>query len=288
MRRFAFAAIGLALTAAPAFAEEGRVLRDRPTSKGAGAGQTIDLYLCDEGKAAPLMIFVHGGGWRIGDKKRVQLKPAAFNERGYHFASLNYRLEVGFREQAQDVADGVAWAAARMKKAGASAPIFIMGHSAGAHLAALIATDPRYLKKRGLGTDALAGVVLLDGAGYDIPRHIAESGPRARRLYTTVFGEDPKEQAAASPARQVARAGVKPPPFLIIHVARRADSRAQSHLLAKRLKAAGGEARVVPAEGKTHGSLNKELGAKGDAPTREVFRFLKRRAAGSTRDKTAY
>ena len=93
-------------------------------------------------------------------------------------------------------------------------------------------------------------------------------------MYTTVFTEDEATQKDASPITHVAGdKGI--PPFLILHVAGRRDSKAQSDGLAARLREAGVEAKVVPAEGKTHATINRELGQPDDAPTKDVFEFLR-------------
>jgi acetyl esterase/lipase len=125
------------------------------------------------------------------------------------------------------------------------------------------------------------GVILLDGAGYDIPRQIELTPlPRLKEIYTTVFSEDEAKQKDASPITHVAK-GKRIPPFLIFHVARRRDSREQSESLSEKLREAGAEAKVVPAEGKTHATINRELGQADDAPTKEVFEFLESRLKSS-------
>jgi arylformamidase len=92
-----------------------------------------------------------------------------------------------------------------------------MGHSAGAHLAALVGSDGRYLAKEELKLSDLSGVILLDGAGYDIPRQIEQTSlPRAKTMYTTVFTADEAKQKEASPITHVAK-GKGIPPFLILH-----------------------------------------------------------------------
>ena len=97
-----------------------------------------------------------------------------------------------------------------------------------------------------------------------------------KAMYTGVFTEDEATQKDASPITHVAR-GKGIPPFLILHVASRRDSKAQSEGLAAKLREAGVEAKVVPAEGKTHATINRELGEPDDAPTRAVFGFLRGR-----------
>jgi acetyl esterase/lipase len=123
----------------------------------------------------------------------------------------------------------------------------------------------------------LSGVILLDGAGYDISRQIRQAWlPRMRAMDTGVFTEDEATQKDASPVTHVAR-GKGIPPFLILHVACRRDSKAQSEGLAARLREAGVEAQVVPAERKTHVTINWGLGEPDDSPTGAVFEFLRGR-----------
>jgi acetyl esterase/lipase len=117
-------------------------------------------------------------------------------------------------------------------------------------------------------------VILVDGAGYDIPRQISLTTlPRLKAMYTSVFTEDEATQRDASPISHIAR-GKGIPPFLILHVSSRRDSNAQSEGLAARLREAGVEAKVVRAEGKTHLTINRELGEPEDGPTKEVLEFL--------------
>jgi len=262
---------------------------DVPYVANASAGQTLDLYGPKEavGRDQPqaprsVAVFVHGGGWRHGDKANVGEKPQAFVQRGHLFASVNYRLEkpVTPREQAADVASAVSWLREHTGEFGGDPrKIFLVGHSAGAHLAALVATDDRLLRQRGLEPEALSGVVLLDGAGYDVPRQMAEARlPRLRQLYRDAFGDDPETLRDSSPVTHV-RSGKRYPPFLIFHVGMRGDSRTQAGLLAGKLRAAGGRVQVVHEPKKNHMTLNRELGLPGDAPTQRVLDFMEGRWA---------
>lgn len=242
-------------------------------------GPTLDLYGPDRsgGPTRPIVLFVHGGGWRHGDKVNVRDKPEGFVSRGCLFASVGYRLDptVTPREQAADVAGAVAWLHDHAREHGGDGDaIFLIGHSAGAHLAALVGTDERLLAPHGLVPAALGGVVLLDGAGYDVPRQMAAARPpRMQQLYRDVFGDDPQAQREASPISHVV-AGKRYPPFLIFHVGQRRESREQSESLAERLRAAGAEATTVHEPDKTHMTLNRELGLAGDGPSEKVLEFL--------------
>jgi acetyl esterase/lipase len=267
------------LIAAEAGDGAGRVRRDVPYGEAARTKLNVDAPA--EGGKHPIVVWVHGGAWRFGSKDFIQGQPAAFNKEGYAWVGVDYRFvpEVTPREQAGDVARAVRWARDHAEEFGGDpGRIFLMGHSAGAHLAALVATDGRYLKDAGLKPSDLSGVILLDGAGYDVPRQVRDSVlPRIRSLYLDVFGDDPEVQRDASPIAHVERdKGV--PPFLLLHVDR-ADSRAQSDALAAKLREAGVEATVRAFPAKTHATINRELGRPGDAPTRAVFDFLKARSA---------
>lgn len=130
----------------------------------------------------PLVIFVHGGGWQHGNKTNAtgQRKVAHLTAQGYALASIDYRLvpQATVEQQAADVASALAYVIANADKLNIDPRrIVLMGHSAGAHLVALVGTDPRYLREAGLAPDAAAGIVALDGAAYDVPAQM-KSGPR--------------------------------------------------------------------------------------------------------------
>jgi arylformamidase len=273
-----------ALMTVPAPAAAKRVRKDIPYSDAGGDRTRLDIYAPGGDKNHPVVIWIHGGAWQFGDKTHVQSKPKAFNERGYVFVSVSYRFHpaVTYREQAGDIAKAICWVHNHAKDYGGDpGRIFLVGHSAGAHLAALVGTDDRYLECEGLKLSDLAGVILLDGAAYDIPRQIRQVPlPRMKVMYTNVFTDDEATKKDASPIAHVAR-GKGIPPFLVMHVARRRDSKAQSEGLAIKLREVGVEATVVPVEGKTHLTINRELGQPDDLPTRAVFEFLREHCDGA-------
>jgi acetyl esterase/lipase len=266
---------------------EERVRKDVAYSDAGGERTRLDIYAPAEGVQLPVVIWIHGGAWQMGNKSMVHQKPEAFNAKKLILVSINYRLHpaVGYQQQAGDVAQAIRWVRDHAEEFGGDPKhIFLMGHSAGAHLAALVGTDGRYLEAAGLTLKELSGIVLLDGAGYDIPRQIEQAMlPRLKSLYTSVFSEDLAAQRAASPITHVA-GGKGIPPFLILHVTSRRDSKAQSNALGEKLRQAGVDAKVVPAQGKTHATINRELGSHDDTPTLAVFEFLglhsKTRASG--------
>ena len=278
MTRFLIAVMLLFATADAA----PKVLRDLPyAGKGSDPLQRLDLHLPDgkAGKPRPVFILIHGGGWVMGDKSNAgfaEPKTSWLLDAGYLVVSINYRLSpaVSHPGHVEDVRRAIAWVQKTIPRHGGDPRrIWLLGHSAGAHLAALAAVDGAGLQAAGGDPDGLRGVVLLDGAGYDIPKQYAglREGSALQKMYRLAFSDDPAKQREASPVHRVDR---RPPPFLILHVARRADSRRQSGLLAEALRAQGGRAEVMAIAGKTHGSISADCGKKGDPVTLAIAKFL--------------
>ncbi len=207
---------------------------------------------------APLVIFIHGGAWSFGDKHAAAHMAAHFHGLGYAFAALNYRLvpDVGVRQQAEDIATAIA----SLRRDTGARRLLLMGHSAGAHLAALVGTDPDYLAAHRLTPEAINGVVLLDGAGYDVAVQMRNAGPFLRRMYRNAFGDDQEMQVRLSPISHARAPNADE--FLILHVAARVDSRQQSEGLAAALRAAGTPATVAATED-SHSTIFRQFGTSG-------------------------
>lgn len=228
---------------------------------------------------SPLVIYVHGGGWKRGDKELAAGDKAThYLQQGYAFASLGYRLvpDCKVEDQAQDIADAIAYLVQNAEKFGFDGTrVALMGHSAGAHLVALVGTDMRYLKNAGLGSKALRGVIPLDGACYDVPRQIAEGGDFMHDTYLQAFGTDPERQKALSPVFHAAAPNA--PSFLILHV-QREDGTAQSKELGEALRKADTPAIVKGFEGRGlmgHMEINRKLGDPSYPATPVVDAWLK-------------
>lgn len=262
--------------ASTAFAAEPRIQRDIPYVQSKNERQILDVYSPAEGKSHPIIVWIHGGGWTKGNKSGVQQKPQAFTDKGFVFVSTNYRFvpSVTVKEMTGDIAKAIHWAHDHAQEFGGDPnSIFVMGHSAGAHLAALVCTDDRYLTAEGLSLAIIKGCVPVDVSVYDIPKRLKEGGSVSPETFKAVFGETDESHRDLSPAHHVAK-GKDIPSFLILHVADRADTKAQSNWLADQLREARISAKVVAADGKTHGTINSDLGLPDDQPTKELFQFL--------------
>jgi arylformamidase len=256
-------------------AEEPKVHRGLTYAEPKKERQTLDVYAPIEGKNRAVVVWIHGGGWQAGDKKEVSKKPQAFVDQGFVFVSINYRLlpDVTIKEMAGDVAKAIRWVHDHAKDYGGDPDtILVMGHSAGAQLAALVCTDERYLKAEELPLSVVKSCVPVDGDTYDVPMQIKTVEQRRADLYRKKFG-DMESQKALSPVTHVAK-GKYIPPFLILHVADHPETKVQSQRLVKALQKAGISAKAYPAEGKNHNTLNDDLGKPDDKPTQVLFDFL--------------
>lgn len=253
-------------------------------SYGKDSLQGIDLWVPEGAKNAPLVLFVHGGGWKRGSKDNAmgRAMPAHMLEQGYAFASIDYRLvpKNTVEEQAADVAAALAHLLKRADSLGIDrGRVVLTGHSAGAHLVALVGTDERYLKKVGLSFADIDGVMPNDGAAYDVASQFTMAGPRMKATYEQAFGNDPARQQALSPMGQAAEPNA--PAFLLLHV-QRADAVDQSNRLAEALKAGGTAVEIAGFAGdglKGHMEINRKLG-QPDYPATPVMDAWLRKVLG--------
>jgi acetyl esterase/lipase len=267
-----------------AFAEDTTVKRDIPYVEQADPLQTLDVYAPPDAKNLPVVVWIHGGGWQAGDKTEVKQKPQAFAEKRFVFVSVNYRLlpKVAMGDIVRDVAKSVRWVHDHVSEHGGDPKrLFVMGHSAGAQLAALICTDDRYLKTEGLSLAIIKGCVPVDGDTYDVPAIIetAETRcrvhglPQAKFGHREKFGNDPEKHRDFSAVTHVAKdKGI--PPFLILHVAEHPDTTAQARRLGSVLNEAGIKVKIFGAKDTTHPKINDDLGLADDPATQELFAFV--------------
>jgi arylformamidase len=246
--------------------------------------QVLDVYAPKGAKAFPVVFWIHGGGWQAGDKSDVQMKPTWFMGKGFVFVSINYRLlpSVDMGSIVRDVAKAARWVRDHIGEHGGDPnQLFVMGHSAGAQLAALLCTDERYLRAEGVPFSALRGCVPVDGDTFDIPAiiEVAETRWRVHGLpvakfgHREKFGNDPAKHKDFSAVTHVAKdKGI--PPFLILHVAEHPDTSAQARRLGTALQSAGIPVTLFGGRDTTHGRINADLGKPDDAATKALSDFV--------------
>jgi acetyl esterase/lipase len=235
---------------------------DRDVAYGSDPAQRLDVYRPANAQNAPVIVMVHGGGWRRGDKDAANVvnnKVSHWLPKGYVVVSVGYRLvpQVNPVDEANDVAKALAFVQARAQSWGADrSRIVLMGHSAGAHLVALVSADASITSRNGVSP--WLGTVALDSGAYNV---VEIMQGRHFGFYDTAFGSDPGLWEAASPTLRLTRA---PVPMLLVCSSQRADSCSQAKAFADKAKALGGRASVVPVALK-HGQINSQLGAGSDS-----------------------
>ena len=271
------ASIGLALAAAlvvpapkaRAVAPDVTVVRD--VSYGVDPKQRFDVYVPRGARNAPVVLMVHGGAWRTGDKRSrgvVGKKVERWTRAGIIVISVNYRMlpNTGPVEQARDVARALAAAQARVGEWGGDpGKVVLMGHSAGAHLVALL--DARPSLATSLGARPWLGAVILDSAALDVVQTMTL--PHLP-LYTRAFGADRDYWRDASPQHHLA-AGAKP--LMLVCSSRRRDSCRAANRFSAKATSVGVRVEVFPVA-KTHAAIDADLGAPG-AYTEAVETFMR-------------
>jgi acetyl esterase/lipase len=177
----------------------------------AGGKDRLDIYAPAGAKNAPVIISLHGGGLSQGDRSDQGFVGQRFASSGYVTVIPSYRLSpaVAHPAHVEDVAAAFAWVKRHIRQHGGDpAKVLVIGHSAGAYLAALLATDPRYLAAHKLTPKDIAGVVPVAGFFWVEKKGVAPDRPK------TVWGTDEAVWKAASPARYL-RPDV--PPMLLIY-----------------------------------------------------------------------
>lgn len=242
-------ALFLTLFSLPALAD---VTASRDLAYGADKKQQLDVYVPDACKASscPVVIWVHGGGWRHGgkDMRAGQKLANVWAEQGIVFVSIDYRLtpQVMHPAHVQDVAASINWVKKNIANYhGDASRVFLLGHSAGAHLVALVATDASYLGAYGIKLTDLAGVFPIDTASFDL----RQSAPLVEGMVDKAFGTDQAVLIAASPLFQI-KPNTAYPHFVIAAAKQRVDAQQDSNQLARKINVAqnGNVAEVIIAD----------------------------------------
>jgi acetyl esterase/lipase len=198
---------GLAFTAANAPALFGEFDRRADVPYGTLPRQRLDVYTPWHAAGKPIIVFWYGGGWENGRKSQYRFVGAALAKAGYVAVLPDYRLfpEVKFPAFVQDGAEAVAWVVSHAAEIGGDPKrIYLAGHSAGAHLAGMLAYDRSQLERVGLAPDTVRGYIGLSG-----PYALDPNNDTYRTIFAAPFG-----LADWQPV-QLAKRGA--PPALLLH-----------------------------------------------------------------------
>lgn len=161
--------------------------------------------------AAPVLIFIHGGNWNSGNKDTYNLLGRNFAKKGVVTIIPDYTLspKANYDDMAKEVAAAIKWVQANVKSFNGDVnQIYVTGHSAGGHLAALAVMNPKY----GINEKSIAGIILNDAAGLDMKNYLEQYPPTTKDDYLATWTADPAKWKDASPIYFLNK---NTPPFLI-------------------------------------------------------------------------
>lgn len=238
---------------------------------GSDPAQVADVYLTESSsRLAPILVVVHGGSWRGGDKaapESIKQKVAHWIPMGFVVVSVNYRMlpQARPQEQAQDLGLAMAWVRKQAAGwAGDVSRVFVMGHSSGGHLVALLGADQGMQART--GARPWRASIILDGAGFDLLDVMAK--PHAR-FYDEAFGGVRSDWVAASPAEHL---NEDVPPTLMICSTLRTESCKRATDFGDKLRARGIMTKIVGVPF-THSAIDAEAGADNEE-TRAIDEFI--------------
>lgn len=266
---------------------EARVVRDVAYVEGPGAHPVkhrLDLYV-PEGRGFTTVVFIHGGNWIEGDKSLHVAGADIYANIGRFLAShghgvavVNYRLlpDVAWEGQPADIARAVRWVREHVASYGGDPDaIVLMGHSAGAQLASLVAVDPKYLDAAGVPDGAIRGVIAVSGAGFDFgDQETYRLFGRSQNWYERRFhtANSPEWDAQASPVNFLDAAD---PPFLLMYPSGdKPGVLRQSAIMAEALERAGIWTWIAPIPGLNHSGIILVMSRPDRAPGMVALRFL--------------
>lgn len=247
---------------------------------------SLDIYYANlTSDKKPVVIYVHGGGWSIGDKtNQLNNKINLFRSLAYVFVSINYRLSpfpyeitnsdrIKFPDHNNDIADAIKWVFENINDYGGNKDkIAILGHSAGAQLVALTGTKSSFFEQRGLSLSVLKGVAVIDTAGFDINEQIANG--TNQDMYINAFGTNRDKNIEASPLFNIFN-GVKYPKFFI---AKRGSTQRITYAdeFIGKLMSFGVQVTQIDGSIYSHSEINDAIGAANETLiTEPIKQFLK-------------
>ncbi|GAA3920409.1 hypothetical protein GCM10022406_03510 [Hymenobacter algoricola] len=222
----------------------------------------LDVYAprAKSATARPVVVFIHGGSWNSGSKDFYSFIGRRLAKQGVVAVVINYRLapQVQVPAMADDCARAVAWVVQHIADYGGDPQrLFLMGHSAGGGLAALLATDNALLARRGLAPNPVRGVLLDDPAGLDMYDYLKKLQYAGDEEYLIPFGKDPAVWKATSALYHVTAAS---PAFMLFIGGETYPSISHSsEKFRQRLRQLGREPKFTVLPGKKHAPMVLQL-----------------------------
>jgi acetyl esterase/lipase len=236
----------------------------------------LDVYAPRRaGAPRPVVVFIHGGSWDSGSKNIYTFIGRRLAKQGVVAVIINYRLspQVQVAAMAEDCARAVRWTHQHIAEYGGDPQrLFLMGHSAGGGLAALLATDNRYFARLGLPRNPVRGVILNDAAGLDMYDYLLKKQYAGDEQYLTAFGRDPQGWRAVSALYYLSPAS---PPFLTFVGGETYPSIANSsEKFRQQLQQLGFEPQFSVLPGKKHAPMVLQLYWQHNVIYRQLLTFI--------------
>jgi acetyl esterase/lipase len=225
----------------------------------------LDLYLPKAKKNFPVLLFVHGGFWKSGNKDLYAPLGQVYARNGIGTVIINYRLSPKVQHPAhvQDVASAFAWIHKNIAKHGGDpGNIFVCGHSAGGHLVSLLSTNETYLKAEDLAISDIRGTIPISGVHVLFPN----------AMFKPYFTDDKDVVKSASPIDHVS--GKQPPFFLIYADKDFLTLDVQAEQMCKKLSDCQCEVRTMKIADRTHISIITSMANEADPANKAIFEFI--------------
>lgn len=273
MRTVALVSVVSIMAGAAAAAEKPtvRVVRDVAYLSDGSPKHTLDVYVPDGRSGCPVIVSFYGGGLTAGDKNEQTFIGERFASAGIVTAVVNYRLtpEVTHPAHVRDAAASIAWMKRHAGDYGADPnQLFVIGHSAGAYLAALVATDERYLAAEHLSLSDIRGVVPVSAFFW------VERPDVAPVRDSRIWGADQAMWPDASPSGHLH--GHVPPMLILYADGDEKWRRVQNVDAAQALQAAGNSrVQIAQVAGRTHNSIWSRIDDANDEVAERIVTFVR-------------
>ncbi|AII52212.1 alpha/beta hydrolase [Hymenobacter sp. APR13] len=237
----------------------------------------LDVYTPKKKAAAPypVVVFIHGGSWNSGNKNFYSFIGRRLAKQGVVAVVINYRLApaVQVPQMADDCARAVAWTAQHIAEYGGDPKrLFLMGHSAGAGLAALLAADNRLLARHGWPRNPVKGVLLDDPAGLDMYDYLQKQEYPGDAQYLVPFGQDPAVWREVSAMYHVT--AQTPPMRLFIGGETYPSISSSSRKFVSKLQSLGQQPQLTVLPGKKHAPMVLQLYFQHNIIYQELLKFI--------------
>ncbi|MBV8364468.1 MAG: alpha/beta hydrolase [Candidatus Eremiobacteraeota bacterium] len=238
----------------------------------------LDVYSPAGVRAAPVLVFIHGGGFVQGDRRDYNGLATAIASTGIVVVVPSYRLfpQADARGAATDVAAAVAWTVKHVSAFGGNPRgVVLSGHSAGAYLAALVGLAPTFLSAYGVPPRAIRGIAGFSGI-YDVGDIDPAATPSDRELLQHYFGETQEARSTLSPITYAAKTA--PPMALYCGGVYDAVACGQRDLMFAALVHAGADVQMDADASATHSDVVANLARSGTPEQRALLEFIEKYA----------